>query len=167
MNNQSNIDQKTKSDVNSEELSDRKRSDIYPENLEANTSTSTTEDECFEKSRGVILIESVKDLMKEEGKGSKAMWVVIISILILAWSLGLNSSTTRNYEVYATSSYGHHTLISTLSIASDIINAVSKLFFAKFSVVTSRPTTLLLPSILCYWIHYCPLWFSPLFVYCG
>lgn len=93
------------------------------------------------RNQEVILIESVKDLMKRGGNGSKEMWIVVISILILAWSLVLDSSTTRNYEVYATSSYGHHTLISTLSIASNIINAVSKLFFAKFSDVTSRPTT--------------------------
>lgn len=92
----------------------------------------------LKKSRGVILIESVKDFMYTAGN-EKYKYGVFAIIYLLAWSAGFDKSTTRNYEPNATSSYGNHTLISTLAIATNIVNAVGDLFFAKFSDLTSRP----------------------------
>lgn len=91
------------------------------------------------KSRGVILIESVKELMYQPGK-QHFKYAVYGLLLLLSWAAALDKSTTRNYEVVATSEYKKHTFISTLSIANSIISAVSDLFFAKFADLTSRPT---------------------------
>ena len=98
-------------------------------------------------------MSAVKDLVKEEGLRSKAMWIIVISIWILSWSLSLDNQTTSNYEVYAASDYGHHTLISTLGIASSIVSAVGQLCFAKFADVTSRPITYVF-ALLLYVIGY-------------
>lgn len=132
--------EKKESDSDLERFSSKKDSLSKLEQSE-NDEDSYNEPLEFKKSRGVLLIESVKDLIKEEKGGNKVKWILIVSILILSWSVGLDLSTTKNYEVYATSYYNHHTLIATLGIATKIINAVGQLFFAKFSDVTSRPTT--------------------------
>lgn len=117
------------------------------------TPIPTSDNEFIKKSRGVLLMSAVKDLVKEEGLRSKAMWIIVISIWILSWSLSLDNQTTSNYEVYAASDYGHHTLISTLGIASSIVSAVGQLCFAKFADVTSRPITYVF-ALLLYVIGY-------------
>ena len=109
---------------------------------------SNSDDEFVKKSRGVLLMSSVKDLIKEEGVRSKAMWIIIISIWVLSWSLSLDNQTTSNYQVYANSDYGHHTLIFTLGIASSIVSAVGQLCFAKFADMTSRPMTYIVALLL-------------------
>lgn len=109
--------------------------------IETEVSFSNSDDEFIKKSRGVLLMSSIKDLIKEEGVRSKAMWIIVISIWILSWSHSLDNQTTSNYQIYATSDYGHHTLISTLGIASSIVSAVGQLCFAKFADMTSRPMT--------------------------
>lgn len=105
--------------------------------------SSQEEEHLFKKSRGVILIESVKDMMHLDGKKS-IKYTVILVISVLAWVIALDKATSSNYRVYATSSLGHHTMIATLSIATSIITAISDLFFAKFADLTSRPTVYLI-----------------------
>lgn len=48
--------------------------------IETEVPFSNSDDEFVKKSRGVLLMSSVKDLIKEEGVRSKAMWIIIISI---------------------------------------------------------------------------------------
>lgn len=112
------------------------------------TNVSEPNDDNIKKSRGVVLMESINDMIKAEGKRSKALWIIIASIWILNWATSLDQSTTSNFQVYATSDYGHHTFISTLEIATSIIGAVGQLCFAKFSDVTSRPLTFIVALAL-------------------
>lgn len=114
---------------------------------------SNLDNKFIKKSRGVLLMSAVKDLVKEEGPRSKAMWIIVLSVWFLSWSLSLDNQTTSNYEVYAASDYGHHSLISTLGIASSIISAVGQLCFAKFADITSRPITYIF-ALLLYVIGY-------------
>lgn len=93
----------------------------------------------IKKSRGVIRMEAINDMLKKEGKRGKAAWIIIVSVWVLMWALSLEKVTTSNYEVFATSEYGHHTLVSTLGIASGTVSSIGQMFFAKFSDVTSRP----------------------------
>ena len=121
--------------------------------IDTETALSDSDIGFIKKSRGVLLMSSVRDLIKEEGMRSKAMWVIVISIWILSWSLSLDNQTTSNYQVYATSDYGNHTLISTITIASSIVSAVGQLCFAKFADITSRPVTYIV-ALLLYVIGY-------------
>lgn len=131
-------EEKKRADSDLEKVASRRESNSK---TDLEDEQSSTEDKLMlKKSRGVLLIESVKDLIKGEG-GQKAKWLLIFSILLLTWGVSLDLSTTTNYEVPATSYFNHHTLVSTLGIATKIINAAGQLFFAKFSDVTSRPTT--------------------------
>lgn len=93
-------------------------------------------------SRGVRRIEAVKMAMdSNQQHGRLVKYLFAGSILVCAWAYSLDSSTTSNYDPYATSSFGKHSMISTLSIATKIISAVGRPILAKISDVTSRPTT--------------------------
>lgn len=128
---------------------EEKRDSVIDQGKNDTETLSTKSDIGFSrKSRGVLLMESVKEMIREEGNGGKAIWIIIISLWILSWAISLDKQTTSNYEVYVTSSYGHHTLISTLGIASSVISAVGQVCFAKFADITSRPITYIVALIL-------------------
>jgi MFS family permease len=97
-----------------------------------------------QNSRGVVRIEAVKLTMDNQKHGKLVLYLFGLSILICAWAYSLDSSTTYNYDPYATSSFGKHSMISTLSIATKIISAVGRPILAKISDVSSRPATYVL-----------------------
>ncbi|KAK1227971.1 hypothetical protein PQX77_009018 [Marasmius sp. AFHP31] len=103
--------------------------------------------EGYFQSQGVNRMEAVYRAAQEPG-GKTMMWALGISILVCAWAYSLDSSTTSNYTVFATSSFGQHSNISALAIATKIISSVCKPFLAKLSDVTSRPYTYILVLIL-------------------
>ncbi|KAH7002280.1 hypothetical protein EDB80DRAFT_867287 [Ilyonectria destructans] len=101
------------------------------------------------QSRGVTRMEAV---YREAKSDRRTLWLVGISVLVCAWAYSLDSSTTSYYSVSASSFYKQHSsVLSTLSIATNIISAVSKPFIAKFSDITSRPYT----YILCIFFYTC------------
>ncbi|KAH3663975.1 hypothetical protein OGAPHI_004689 [Ogataea philodendri] len=83
--------------------------------------------------RGVARIENVKRTM-----GWKYLTIFVLSIYLCSWTYSLDSSTTYNYQPYATSQFNRHSMLSTLSIATSVIGAVCKPFIAKLSDLTSR-----------------------------
>ncbi|CCH46046.1 Siderophore iron transporter [Wickerhamomyces ciferrii] len=99
-------------------------------------------------SRGVQRAENVKVLMDTSKQGKWFRISLAASLLICAWVYTLDSSTTSNYSPYATSSFGHHSMISTLDIATALMSSVCKPMLAKFSDVTSRPITYILALTL-------------------
>jgi MFS family permease len=104
-------------------------------------------------SRGVVRIEAVKMTMAS-GKHSKLiLWLFAASVMVCAWAYALDNSTTFNYDPYATSSFGKHSMISTLQIATSIISAVCRPILAKISDVSSRPATYVL-VVLFYTVGY-------------
>ncbi|KAJ4259588.1 hypothetical protein NW762_007518 [Fusarium torreyae] len=93
------------------------------------------------QSQGVTRMEAV---YREAKSDRKTLWLVGASVLVCAWAFSLDSSTTSYYSVNASSYFERHSsVLSTLSIATSIISAVSKPFIAKFSDITSRPYTYL------------------------
>lgn len=142
---------------------EKQNSEVDPKLIGIFTRASDVHDECYKKSRGVILIEPVKYLMDEEGNRSKVIQIIVLSVLVLAWSISLESSTTSNHEFYATSTYGHHTLISTLRIATKIINAVGfcKIFRCNFK--SYHLTSCLI--VICFWVYYYSFWIVNLIFY--
>ncbi|KAJ2976761.1 hypothetical protein NQ176_g4759 [Zarea fungicola] len=94
------------------------------------------------QSKGVTRMEAV---YREAQSNRKTFYLVGVSVLVCAWAYSLDSSTTSYYSIDASSYYKQHSsVLSTLSIATNIIGAVSKPFMAKFSDITSRPYTYLL-----------------------
>lgn len=110
--------------------------------------TPVDNDQEIEKSRGVRRIENVKLAMEDTKFGTTMKWMFGISILVCAWVYSLDSSTTYNYSVYATSQFNNHSMISTLGIATSIIAAVMKPILGRFSDLTSRPVTYIIVLVL-------------------
>jgi MFS family permease len=103
------------------------------------------------QSQGVTRMEAV---YREAKSNRTTLWLVGVSVLVCAWAYSLDSSTTYNYAIDASSFFKQHsTVLSTLSIATNIISAVSKPFIAKISDITSRPYTYLL-TLLFYVVGY-------------
>lgn len=126
-------DQAQNVDVNSTDI---KSKDIEQEDV--SSSTGSFESEKFEKSRGVRRIENVKALLDDSEKRRVVSWTLGIAILVIAWVVVLDSATTLNYSVPASSSFNRHSMLSTLDIATSIIAAVMKPIVAKISDLTSR-----------------------------
>ncbi|RMZ44726.1 hypothetical protein AFCA_010953 [Aspergillus flavus] len=92
-----------------------------------------------QQSQGVTRMEAV---YREAKSDRKTLWLIGVSVLVCAWAYSLDSSTTSYYSVDASSYFKQHSsVLSTLSIATSIISAVSKPFIAKISDITSRPYT--------------------------
>lgn len=103
------------------------------------------------QSQGVTRMEAV---YREAKTNRKTFYLVGASVLVCAWAYSLDSSTTSYYSIDASSYYKQHsTVLSTLSIATSIIGAVSKPFIAKVSDITSRPYTYIL-ALLFYTVGY-------------
>ncbi|KAF7597170.1 hypothetical protein BBP40_009509 [Aspergillus hancockii] len=103
------------------------------------------------QSKGVTRIQAV---YREAKSDRKTLWLVGVSVLVCAWAYSLDSSTTSYYSVDASSYFKQHSsVLSTLSIATSIISAVSKPFIAKFSDITSRPYTYIV-ALLFYVLGY-------------
>ena len=94
------------------------------------------------QSRGVTRMEAV---YREAQSNRTSFYLLLVSVLACAWAFSLDSSTTYYYSVDASSYYKQHSsVLSTLSIATGVISAVSKPFIAKISDITSRPYTYIL-----------------------
>lgn len=95
-------------------------------------------------SRGVKRMEKLKRVMDETKKGKYIRILFCACIIVVSFVLALDGSTTSNYQPYAASSFGHHSMLSTLSIATSIMSSVSQPIVAKIADVTSRPFTYIL-----------------------
>ncbi|KAK1498909.1 hypothetical protein CCUS01_02529 [Colletotrichum cuscutae] len=103
------------------------------------------------QSQGVTRMEAV---YREAKQNRISLYLVGLSVLVCAWAYSLDSSTTSYYSIDASSYYKQHSsVLSTLSIATSIISAVSKPFVAKISDITSRPYTYIV-TLLFYVIGY-------------
>lgn len=102
----------------------------------------------YEKSRGVIRIENVKILMSDATHGKAITIAFCVCLLVISWVSALDSSTTYNYEVPATSSFDRHSMISTVGIATHIISSVMRPILGKISDITSRPFCYILSLVL-------------------
>lgn len=95
-------------------------------------------------SRGVRRMEKLKKVMSETKKGKHMRLLLCACIIITEFVVALDGSTTSSYQPYATSAFKHHSMLSTLSIATSIMSSVSQPIIAKIADVTSRPTCYIL-----------------------
>ncbi|THH07782.1 hypothetical protein EW145_g3143 [Phellinidium pouzarii] len=82
---------------------------------------------------GVRRVEAAE---KVYGRYSK--WILFGSLGLASYIYSLDSSTTSNYLSFAASSFGEHSLISSVQVAQSVIIAVGKPVIAKVADVTSR-----------------------------
>lgn len=96
----------------------------------------------------------MESVYREAKSNRRSLWLVGVSVLVCSWAYSLDSSTTSFYSIDASSYYKQHSsVLSTLSIATSIISAVSKPFIAKISDITSRPYTYIL-TLFFYMVGY-------------
>ncbi|KII88069.1 hypothetical protein PLICRDRAFT_176809 [Plicaturopsis crispa FD-325 SS-3] len=88
-----------------------------------------------------IGVAKVALAQKVYGRYSK--WALFGSLGLAAYIYSLDSSTTSYYLAFATSSFGKHSLISSIQVAQSIIIAVGKPVIAKTADVSSRGTAYL------------------------
>ncbi|KZP28418.1 MFS general substrate transporter [Athelia psychrophila] len=70
--------------------------------------------------------------------GRFAKWFLFIGLGLASYIYSLDSSTTYTYLAFAASSFGEHSLISSIQVAQAIIVAVGKPVIAKTADVSSR-----------------------------
>lgn len=112
--------------------------------IETSIENTTSEDEAYNEkyhSRGVRRMEEVAICMDNTTKGKFIRISLCVILFVCSWVISLDSSTTTNYQPYATSSFSEHSLLSSLSIAVSIIYSVSRPLVAKIADITARPTT--------------------------
>lgn len=93
------------------------------------------------KSRGVQRMDWVKDTMDDTKSGKRFRIYFIVLLVVIAWVATFDSYTTYNYSPAATSAFGYHSLLSTITVANSIVSAVSKIWISKIADVSSRPWT--------------------------
>ncbi|KII91403.1 hypothetical protein PLICRDRAFT_173255 [Plicaturopsis crispa FD-325 SS-3] len=81
--------------------------------------------------------------LAEKVYGRYSKWALFISLGLASYIYSLDSSTTYNYLAFATSSFGEHSLISSIQVAQSMIIAVGKPVIAKVADVSSRGTAYL------------------------
>ncbi|KAG9225332.1 hypothetical protein CCMSSC00406_0006281 [Pleurotus cornucopiae] len=97
--------------------------------------TSPSYEDEDEAHRGVRKVEAIHRVF---GRYSK--WALFISLGLAAYIYSLDGTTTYNYLSFATSGFGHHSLISSIQVAQAVIVAVGKPVIARIADVSSRGT---------------------------
>lgn len=72
--------------------------------------------------------------------GKYSRWALFIGLGLAAYIYSLDGQTTYTYLIFAASSLGDHSLISSVQVAQAVIIAVFKPIVAKFADITSRGT---------------------------
>ncbi|KAK0459375.1 MFS general substrate transporter [Desarmillaria tabescens] len=109
--------------------------------------TQTPESKAEPEVAGVARIEALYRVFG--GKGAP-LWILYLSIALIAYVYSLDSNTTSSFLPFATSAFDSHASIGTISVAADIIGAVGKPFIAKIADITSRPRAYVFS--LCFYI---------------
>ncbi|THH28555.1 hypothetical protein EUX98_g5621 [Antrodiella citrinella] len=86
-------------------------------------------------------VKTVEAAEKVYGRHSK--WFLFIGLGLASYIYSLDGSTTYTYLAFAASSFGKHSLISSIQVAQSIIVACGKPVIAKLADVTSRGTAYL------------------------
>ncbi|OCH87436.1 drug:h+ antiporter [Obba rivulosa] len=86
-------------------------------------------------------VKKVEAAEKVYGRYSK--WFLFIGLGLASYIYSLDGSTTYSYLAFATSTFGGHSLISSIQVAQSIIVACGKPVIAKLADATSRATAYL------------------------
>ena len=80
------------------------------------------------KSRGIRRVELISAQY-----GKTGIFVVFFCIFLVAYSYGLDNSVRSQFQAHAQSSFGTHSLIATINIATSIIAVAAQPFYARLS----------------------------------
>ncbi|KIK94500.1 hypothetical protein PAXRUDRAFT_33484 [Paxillus rubicundulus Ve08.2h10] len=83
-------------------------------------------------------VKKVEAALRVYGRYSR--WCLFIGLGLASYIYSLDASTTSVYLTFATSSFGEHSLISSITVAQSLIIAVGKPVIAKVADVSSRGT---------------------------
>ncbi|KAH0838678.1 major facilitator superfamily domain-containing protein [Lanmaoa asiatica] len=81
-------------------------------------------------------VKKVEAALRIYGRYSR--WCLFIGLALASYIYSLDASTTSAYLTFATSSFGEHSLLSSISVAQSLIVAVGKPVIAKVADVSSR-----------------------------
>lgn len=97
-----------------------------------------------EQNDGVTRIEALYIVF---GKGWKlvTLWT---AIGLISFVFSMSSNTIYWYTPFATSAFGEHTIVATVSVITGIVDGVAKPFIAKIADVWTRPAALATAVIL-------------------
>ncbi|KAH8915423.1 hypothetical protein BT69DRAFT_1341314 [Atractiella rhizophila] len=107
--------------------------------------TITSKDELNEAVQGVTRISLLYQVFKDRGN---AIWLLYISIGLLATAYALSSNTALIFLQFATSGLGHHAFYGTIQVVVGIAQSVCQPFVAKIADVGTRPVALTLTIVL-------------------
>lgn len=80
------------------------------------------------RSRGIRRVEIISSQY-----GKVGTFVVFFCIFLVAYSYGLDNTVRYQFEAFATSSYGTHSLLSTVNVVTSIIAVAAQPFYARLS----------------------------------
>lgn len=96
-------------------------------------SSSHSDAPVVEKSRGIRRVEIISAQY-----GRVGTFFVFFSIFLIAYSYGLDLSVRYQFQSFAQSSYGTHSLTATINICTSVIAVAAQPFFARLSDVFGR-----------------------------
>ncbi|KAG1809750.1 major facilitator superfamily domain-containing protein [Suillus plorans] len=94
---------------------------------------------------GVIKVEAAQRVY-----GRYSRWCLFIGLGLASYIYSLDASTTYAYLTFATSYFGEHSFISSITVAQSLIIAVGKPVIAKVADVSSRGTAYV--SVLIFYV---------------
>lgn len=106
-----------------------------------------TADEAHASGTKTVGIKKIEAVSKQYGRWGKIFF--FFCIFLVAYCYGLDSTTRYVFLAQAQSSYGHHSLLSTINVASSIIAVAAQPFYARLSDVFGR-TEILAVCVLFY-----------------
>ncbi|KAL7420081.1 hypothetical protein Q5752_005046 [Cryptotrichosporon argae] len=119
-----------------DEHKDVKTADIeQPAELNMEADAAAIDPAEAERNLGVLKIEALYLVF---GNGWK-LWLLWGSIMLISIVYSLSAMTTYTYLAFATSSFGEHTILGTITVITSIIAGVAQPFVAKCADIFSRP----------------------------
>lgn len=114
----------------SEELPEKKTTDSEsPPSLPTLDHPKSADDKQYgvpkpeEQDRGVSRIEALYLVF---GDGGINIWALYLSIAIISYALALSSNTVSHWLGFATSSFGKHSLLGAVEVATTIVSGVGR-----------------------------------------
>ncbi|KAG2225300.1 hypothetical protein INT45_005544 [Circinella minor] len=108
----------------------------------------TTEVHDAQLSKGVAKVEAAQAVW-----GRKGYFILLFGILLVYYIYSLDGTTTFQYMAIATSSFGQHSMLGTVSTAGAIIISVGKPFYAKLADYVGRAEIFIITCVF-YMIGY-------------
>ncbi|KAF5097119.1 hypothetical protein D0Z00_002517 [Geotrichum galactomycetum] len=102
--------------------------DVEKESYNTPSNTNSFDPKHEEKSRGIKRVEIISSQY-----GKVGTFVVFFCIFLVSYCYGLDNTVRYNFQAFAQSSFGTHSLLSTVNTAASIIAVAAQPFYARLS----------------------------------